>query len=258
MNATINLVGILEGNAWTFMPLDNQGAIDTWRDRMIVPADQVAAVKAHCNLSYVGPLHKLRDSQCDEAINAAMDHFSYVNIYDIYVDVCQSNHLLKQLAKVSWFHAKLYNVLTARQQRRAGPPLPPFDPCSDNHLSEYLNNLDVQKAIGAVPPTATHPIQWNECSNVVNYDFNDVATSVVPVLKRLMARPNFHALVYSGDVDAIVPTAGTLNWINTLNQTVKVPWKVWLDENKQAGGFVTVYDRFTFTTIRNAGHMCPQ
>jgi hypothetical protein len=32
----INLVGLLEGNAWTDMPLDNLGAIDTWQQRMIV------------------------------------------------------------------------------------------------------------------------------------------------------------------------------------------------------------------------------
>lgn len=65
-------------------------------------------------------------------------------------------------------------------------------------------------------------------------------------------------LVYSGDVDAIVPTLGTITWINQLNQKVVEPWTVWLDEDGQAGGFVTVYEQFTFSTVRNAGHMVPQ
>ena len=62
---------------------------------------------------------------------------------------------------------------------------------------------------------------------MVQYDFNSVATSVVPVLQKLFSRPNFHALVLSGDVDAIVPVSGTLLWIESLNRSVIKPWHVW-------------------------------
>lgn len=130
-------------------------------------------------------------------------------------------------------------------------------------MTDYLNQLSVQRAIGAVPPTATQPLPWVECSTILQYDFDSVATSVVPVLRQLMATPGFHALVYSGDVDGIVPVSGTLNWIATLGQRVVKPWRVWLDMNGQAGGFVTVYENFTFTTVRGAvqegmrGCVCP-
>lgn len=60
---------------------------------------------------------------------------------------------------------------------------------SDNHLTSYWNSLAVQLAINAVPPGTTTPIAWTECSSVVNYDFNSVATSVIPVLEQLMAEP---------------------------------------------------------------------
>ncbi len=65
---------------------DNLGALETWVERAIAPRDLVEAVKQHCNLSYVGPLHR-RDGECNAAINAAMEPFNYVDIYDIYADV---------------------------------------------------------------------------------------------------------------------------------------------------------------------------
>jgi hypothetical protein len=65
---------------------DNLGALDTWVERAIAPRVLVDAVKQHCNLSYVGPLHR-RDGGCNDAINAAMEPFNYVDIYDIYADV---------------------------------------------------------------------------------------------------------------------------------------------------------------------------
>jgi serine carboxypeptidase-like clade 2 len=127
----------------------------------------------------------------------------------------------------------------------------------DNHLTSYWNSLAVQIAINAVPPSSSSPVPWNECSSVVQYDFHSVATSVVPVLERLMNTKGFNVHVYSGDVDAIVPVSGTLLWIESLNRTVISPWNVWLDQDNQAGGFTTVYDGFTFSTVRDAGHMVP-
>ena len=61
-------------------------------------------------------------------------------------------------------------------------------------------------------------------------------------------------LVYSGDVDAIVPVTGTMTWMANLNRTITTPKTAWY-VNGQVGGRATVYDGYTFTTIRNAGHM---
>ncbi|NRA87933.1 MAG: hypothetical protein HRU28_11215 [Rhizobiales bacterium] len=36
-----------------------------------------------------------------------------------------------------------------KRRKRDSVPLPPFDPCIDNHLTDYLNNPIVQKAINA-------------------------------------------------------------------------------------------------------------
>ena len=54
-----------------------------------------------------------------------------------------------------------------------------------------------------------------------------------------------------------MPTPGTKSWLKQLDLTVAEPWRPWTGPDEQVGGHVTVYDRLTFTTIRNAGHMVP-
>jgi len=115
-----------------------------------------------------------------------------------------------------------------------------------------MNLPAVQQALH-VPPK-----KWSECSSVVNYSFEDVEKSVLPVYEYFFANnPQLNILVYSGDVDAIVPYWGTKLWVDSFNRTIKSPWRAWYDSNKQVGGFVEVYDRFTLSTVRNAGHQVP-
>jgi len=53
-------------------------------------------------------------------------------------------------------------------------------------------------------------------------------------------KPDLHVLIYSGDIDAIVPVTGTLNWLEVF--TSDMGWSVsdakraWL-VNDQVGGF---------------------
>lgn len=75
-----------------------------------------------------------------------------------------------------------------------------------------------------------------------------------------------NVLVYSGDVDAIVPYTGSRQWISQLNRLlfasyqvltspdrpILEPWRPYL-VNNQVGGYITVYKGLTFATVRNAG-----
>ena len=65
---------------------------------------------------------------------------------------------------------------------------------------------------------------------------------------------NIRMLVFSGDVDAIVPVTGTMTWLTKLGLPILEEKRQWL-VNEQVGGRVTVFDGLTFTTVRNAGHM---
>jgi len=80
---------------------------------------------------------------------------------------------------------------------------------------------------------------------------------VIPLYQYFVSQTNLKILVYSGDVDAIVPYPGTRQWIAELKRPIVESWRPWI-VNKQVGGYVTVYKGLTFVTVRNAGHMVPE
>jgi carboxypeptidase C (cathepsin A) len=72
--------------------------------------------------------------------------------------------------------------------------------------------------------------------------------------------PQLRIMQYSGDADPCVPYVGTQRWIDSLKLPVQQPWRPWRTNNF-VSGYTTVYSgagigsNFTFTTIRDAGHM---
>ena len=82
-------------------------------------------------------------------------------------------------------------------------------------------------------------------------------TSMLPVYEQLLdVQPPLRMLVYSGDVDGIVPITGTRAWLAQLftPSEIVTPWHPWL-LNKQTGGWAQEYQGLTFASVRNAGHM---
>jgi len=64
-------------------------------------------------------------------------------------------------------------------------------------------------------------------------------------------------LVYSGDTDGAVPTAGTLAWLDIVNWDKTKDWYAFMVDG-QVGGYVQEYDGLTLATVHGAGHMVPQ
>lgn len=62
---------------------------------------------------------------------------------------------------------------------------------------------------------------------------------------------------YSGNIDAVVPTYGTLGWILSLNQTITNDWRQFLCPSGQVGGWIQDFSGLTFVSINGAGHMVP-
>lgn len=69
----------------------------------------------------------------------------------------------------------------------------------------------------------------------------------------------YRMMKYSGNIDAVVPTDGTLGWINSLNRTIVNEWRQFnsSDTSGQVGGWIEDYDGLTFVSFLGAGHMVP-
>jgi len=127
-----------------------------------------------------------------------------------------------------------------------------YDPCRDARTTTYLNTPAVKAAIHA-----NASIVWDGCSAVVDYSRFDLLSSMVPTYRALIAA-GLRILVYSGDVDAIVPSLGSRAWIQSMNLTVTAPLRAWTDPSGQVGGWTTSYAGLDFTTVRNSGHFVPE
>jgi hypothetical protein len=66
---------------------------------------------------------------------------------------------------------------------------------------------------------------WNECSDVLNYDFNH--DSMLPLYEYFLNSTTLRVWVYSGNFDSVLPTTGTMNWIARLGRTVMKEWQPW-------------------------------
>eukprot|EP00897_Mesotaenium_endlicherianum_P008948 jgi/Mesen1/8081/ME000434S07329 len=97
--------------------------------------------------------------------------------------------------------------------------------------------------------------------NVLKYSEYDVESTVLGLYAYLL-RAGIRIWVYSGDVDGVVPVAGTRKWIAKLRREGHLshskPWAPWY-LNHQVGGHTEEYNdgAFTFVTVRNAGHEVP-
>jgi len=121
----------------------------------------------------------------------------------------------------------------------------------DDLLTNYLNQASVQQAIYARPTT------WASCTNDLNYTGN--YASIIPFYNELFEeRPDLKILVYSGDIDvATVPFPITQKCLNDLARLQVQNWQPWY-VNGATAGYWEVFDRYTYATVKGAGHEVPQ
>ena len=288
----INLAGFLVGNAWTVAELDNVGAVDFWLSRTAISQDIHDGIIATCNMSDVGPLAAGRvraeadwevaqglsaplrplgftplfdaamgvakvsgGANCDGWSNQGFGLLSGIDIYDVYDNVCtastpSSSVALSPIAATKTPTATA-TAKTLPDSNNAAGCSQTFDACRDDKTSDYLNTPAVKEAIHA-----NASIVWRECSNVIDYSRFDLLSSMLPVYNELIAA-KLRILVYSGDVDAIVPSIGSRAWIAALNSDLVSPIRAWTLDG-QIGGWTTQYAGLNFTTVRNAGHFVPE
>lgn len=243
----INLKGFMVGNAWTVAAEDNKGAVEFWFGHAMIANSTFQGIMDNCDFDNIGPLRvNAGADHCDNYLNQAAAQSGDITIYDVYQDVClnsetDATRLVRTLKGTG-------SAVGAIDISKVPNTNNPADPCIDNWNTIYFNRADVQIALHAKVGT-----EWAICSNIVNYSRQDLLSSMLPTYNKLI-KAGVKILVFSGDVDGIVPFTGTRNWLGVLNRQVKEDQRPWYVDN-QVGGYITEYDGLTFSTVRDAGHM---
>ena len=74
----------------------------------------------------------------------------------------------------------------------------------------------------------------------------------------MLEYPDLRVWVFSGTEDAVLPTLGTMRWINKLNLNIEKKWTKY-KVNEQIAGYAQKYQEgLVIVTVKGAGHMVPQ
>jgi serine carboxypeptidase-like clade 2 len=215
------------------------------------------------------------NDDCDNAVNSANAELGNLNIYQMFADIpardytCaanggvpnQAHQLLSSLAGVPSprpnIAGRRLKATHADGDDNSG--FPAEDACIDNSVEAYLNRPDVRAALHV---RADAPY-WTDCTRAIDYSYADLLSSMVPTHQALIASGKLRTLIFSGDVDGIVPASGSRMWVDSLELPVVAPWRAWYATDgdhfgTQLAGYTVDYaGGFSFATIRGAGHMCP-
>ncbi|KAF3457501.1 hypothetical protein FNV43_RR02159 [Rhamnella rubrinervis] len=189
----------------------------------------------------------------------------FIDSYDVIGDVCiSSNSSLRfDIAKHPVFSrfrissSRGYSKAQSLSQQQDSKEK--IDVCAGEKTSIYLNRKDVQAALHArlvgIP-------QWTSCSDVVEYDSENLEIPTIDVVGSLV-KSGIRVLVYSGDQDSVIPFIGSRSMVNRLAKELglktTVPYRVWF-EGKQVGGWTQAYgssNLLSFASIRGASHLAP-
>ena len=97
---------------------------------------------------------------------------------------------------------------------------------------------------------------WDFCNDKINNAYKrDFTKGSLWAYKK--HRNQYRMLKFSGDIDAVVPTLGSMRWISELGWKVETKWRPYFFDGMVAG-YIEERDGLTFATVRGAGHAVPQ
>ncbi|XP_057976158.1 serine carboxypeptidase-like 40 [Malania oleifera] len=228
--STINLKGIMIGNALINYETDRRGRYDYLATHAIISDETNIEIQTQCNFSATATFQSPR---CVAALKVYRKDVANIDIYNIYAPLCPSSNNTKIRP----------DSKTNCEQ---------FDPCSDNYVHAYLNRPDVQQALHANLTKLKYP--WSGCSETLE-KWEDSPSSMFSILQELMAN-GVRLWLYSGDIDGVLPVTSTKSSIKAMNMTTKFPWYPWY-LNEEVAGYALEFNGLTFSTIRGAGHEAP-
>ncbi|KAF8405072.1 hypothetical protein HHK36_009969 [Tetracentron sinense] len=223
-SSAIQLKGIMIGNGIMNDVTDRRGIYDYVWSHALISDETHQGLIEHCGKS-ISP-------ECDYFEEKVGLEAGNIDYYNIYIPTCLSS-----------------SNSSIKPKRQGG-----FDPCEEDYVYNYLNLPQVQEALHANKTKLPYP--WQFCSPLIT-SWRDSPSTMFPIYRRLISA-GLPILLFSGDVDAVVPVCSTRYSIDAMNLTVIKPWHPWSDETKEVAGYQVVYKGLTFATIRGAGHEAPR
>ncbi|XP_061187870.1 retinoid-inducible serine carboxypeptidase-like isoform X2 [Saccostrea echinata] len=122
-----------------------------------------------------------------------------------------------------------------------------------------LMNGKIRRKLKIIPTNVT----WGGQNDSVYLSLiNDFMKPVVAIVDKLVSETTLKVSVYTGQLDIIVNTLGTLRWVETLKifkdyeLAEREPFKC--PNTSNTCGFEKTYNNFSFFWIMDAGHMVPK
>ena len=120
----------------------------------------------------------------------------------------------------------------------------------DLTFDRFLNDPVIKKKLAVYDESMT----WTQCFDI-NYE---MSASFSFYNETIIKYSDLKVWVFSGTEDGVIPTLGTLRWINKLGFNIETKWKQW-KVNNQVAGYVQKYkEGLVVVTVKGAGHMVPQ
>ncbi|CAA2966433.1 serine carboxypeptidase-like 18 [Olea europaea subsp. europaea] len=245
----MSLQGYIIGNPITDRNIENNAQVP-YAHRMALISDKYfEEAKISCNGEYNNP--DPNNLQCLLALQPIHECINPLDDNQILEPKCAQPHLIGQKHTFRDDFSIYHHLLPSKKGGMW---------CRhQNYATSYVwaNDPTVQEALHIRKGTI---LGWARCNHSLSYEWN--VQSVVQFHK-LLSEKGYQALVYSGDLDMIVPYISTLKWIRSLNMTLEDNWRPWV-VNGQVAGYTEKYKNksndfyITFVTVKGAGHLAPE
>ena len=141
------------GNPLTDLSINNGAAVETFYSHHLISIGTYIGLRDNCNYTFPSVLNEqvqqsIDPAKCDMYQGHATQEMGDINPYDIYVDVCMSGRsqshgnslaLLQYFSRANEDMSAYANGVLKKHMLKS-----PYDPCQDNYLNHYLNDVAVQ------------------------------------------------------------------------------------------------------------------
>ena len=123
--------------------------------------------------------------------------------------------------------------------------------CDDDlFFDEFLNDETTKTKLGM-----NNSIIWTQCFGDIKYEMGDSFKFYSETMPKY---PDLKVWLFSGTEDAVLPTLGTMRWINKLGFTIENEWTQYIVDDQVAGYVQKYTEGLVIVTVKGAGHMVPQ